>query len=310
MRTPSFTFSFIDDPQTTRLPATGGNLIIHSRFSKFHRRNLQNGYGIKYVVHGEERYKVDFRPYILGPQQYLLVNDGQDVETKVDTSSPTEGICVYFETAFLEHVYAQLREKHADLPGLEAMMSAGVLELCVKSYQGTHDALGALLGSLAIEIRNKPQQVQATVEQHLWELAESLLLSQAAVFAKIERLTSAKRTTRQELYKRLCKARNYIHANLDAPLDLDTLSQVACLSKYHFIRLFKEVYDQTPRQYLITQRLDRASNLLLTSSKTFHEICHEVGLKDSSSFGRLFKRSFGDTPQLYRQKYAITRMAS
>lgn len=313
MRTPSFKFSFIDDPQTTRLPATsGGNLLVYSRLSQFQRGGTQSGYGVKFVIHGEERYKVDFRPYVLGAGQYLLVNHGQEVETKVDTHSPTEGICLYFEPAFLDYVYEAILVKNPDLPGIEALRAGGTLEFCIKTYQGQGhiDVLGKALEEVAAEIRQYPQRMQETLDARMYEVAEALLISQAAIFAQIERLTSAKRTTRQELYKRLSKARNYIHANLDAPLDLDTLSQVACLSKYHFIRLFKEVYDQTPRQYLISRRLERASNLLLTSSKTFHEICHEVGLKDSSSFGRLFKRSFGATPQLYRQKYSITRMAS
>ncbi|MEM9986886.1 MAG: AraC family transcriptional regulator, partial [Bacteroidota bacterium] len=117
-------------------------------------------------------------------------------------------------------------------------------------------------------------------------------------------LTSAKLSTKRELYRRLCQARAYMHSHLDEVLDLDTLSQVACLSKYHFIRLFKEAFGQTPRQYLIAQRLEQASSLLIHTKKTFHEICQEVGLKDSSSFGRLFKRTFGATPHLYRQMNA------
>jgi AraC-like DNA-binding protein len=124
------------------------------------------------------------------------------------------------------------------------------------------------------------------------------------IHCQINHLTSAKISTRRELFRRLCHARTYIHENLDSPLELDTLSQVACLSKFHFIRLFKEAFGQTPRQYLISKRLSAASELLIHSSKTFHEICHEVGLKDSSSFGRLFKRSFGATPHLYRQLHA------
>ncbi|MEL6591163.1 MAG: AraC family transcriptional regulator, partial [Bacteroidota bacterium] len=144
----------------------------------------------------------------------------------------------------------------------------------------------------------------ASIQNSGSEIAEALLSTQYEIFTKINRLTSAKLSTKKELYRRLIQAQEYIHENLHTNLDLDTLSQVACLSKFHFIRLFKEVFEQTPRQYLIACRLERASKLLLNSSKSFHEICLDVGLKDSSSFGRLFKKNFGATPHIYRRIYA------
>lgn len=118
---------------------------------------------------------------------------------------------------------------------------------------------------------------------------------------QLNRLSSVKLSTRVELYKRLRIATEYVEEHLHLNLDLDTIAEAACLSKFHFIRIFKEAYGQTPRQYIIAKRLERARELLLNSEKSFCDICQEVGLKDASTFGRLFKKTFGTTPGKYRE---------
>lgn len=118
---------------------------------------------------------------------------------------------------------------------------------------------------------------------------------------RLDRLSSVKLSTRIELYKRLRLATAYVHDHLHLNLDLDTIAEAACLSKFHFIRIFKEAYDQTPRQYIISKRLERARDLLIHSDRSFCEICQEVGLKDASTFGRLFKKTYGTTPGKYRE---------
>lgn len=123
----------------------------------------------------------------------------------------------------------------------------------------------------------------------------------APVLDRLNRLSSVKLSTRIELYKRLRLATEYVHDHLHLNLDLDTIAEEACLSKFHFIRIFKEAYGQTPRQYIISKRLDRARELLLNSEMSFCEICQEVGLKDASTFGRLFKKTYGATPGKYRE---------
>lgn len=112
--------------------------------------------------------------------------------------------------------------------------------------------------------------------------------------------TPVKDSTLQELKRRIDISKEYINENLDKRLDLDIIAREACLSKYHFIRTFKLTEGQTPRQYIIKQRLGRAENLLTQTTKSFHEICLEVGRQDASSFGRLFKKTFGLSPNHYR----------
>lgn len=251
-------------------------------------------YLIVYAAENSCQVKTDGRRFELLPGQFILINPGKEVQVcPADQSGIFQ---ISLEPACLDHRRKRASEDH----GRKVFPhSHGKLELCEQVYQVEESSLGNALKVLARD------QFQRSAPQDAFDWPDLLVGHQWQVYQQLQRLTSAKLSTRKELYRRLCKARRFMLDHLDSPLDLDTLAQVACLSKYHFIRLFKEVYDQTPRQYLITRRLERASDLLKESDLSFHEICHEVGLKDSSSFGRLFKRSFGATPHLYRRMHAV-----
>jgi AraC family transcriptional regulator len=276
-------------------------------FSRLHRLRQQyrsQGIGIHYVIRGEVGYRIDHQPFKVGAGHYVLIGDGQEVSLTLEADEcPVERLLVQLPYPQVQGMYKELKgtiEDPCEDPFAEIDGKVAILEH-VYSVQG--NVLGQLLQELSQSPACQRELAAREGEAFLDELTERLLLTQGKVFQRLARMSSAKLSTKKELYRRLCMAHRYIHEHLGNTLDLDTLAQVACLSKFHFIRLFKEVYGQTPRQYLIAQRLDRASNLLKHSEKSFHEICQEVGLKDSSSFGRLFKRSFGATPQIYRQMH-------
>lgn len=100
---------------------------------------------------------------------------------------------------------------------------------------------------------------------------------------------------------RLTLARSYIDRHYDQPLTLDCLSETAGFSSYHFIRLFRAAYRQTPHQYLIQRRIDQAKDLLGASDLPIQDICFEVGFESLGSFSSLFRRVTGLSPSAYRR---------
>ena len=105
-----------------------------------------------------------------------------------------------------------------------------------------------------------------------------------------------------DLRKRLWRARKFIDEYYDQPLDLTEISKQACLSRYHFLRLFRDAFDTTPRQYLIKRRIDKAKELLRAPSLSVTEVCFEVGFQSLGSFSSLFRRCVGQPPGGYRQR--------
>ncbi|HEY6332118.1 MAG TPA: AraC family transcriptional regulator, partial [Blastocatellia bacterium] len=97
-----------------------------------------------------------------------------------------------------------------------------------------------------------------------------------------------RRGVHQDIYRRLCRARAFIDAHYDEPLDLDLIAREACLSRFHFLRLFRTVFKQTPHQYLTERRIRRAKELLAASNMSVTEVCFEVGFESLGSFSTLF----------------------
>lgn len=98
---------------------------------------------------------------------------------------------------------------------------------------------------------------------------------------------------------RMARVLDYIEVYLAKDLSLIELSAVACLSSYHFGKMFKRSMGQSVHQYVIKRRLDRAKSLLYSRSLPLAEIALAVGFHDQSQFTAAFRRSVGVTPGAY-----------
>ncbi len=101
-------------------------------------------------------------------------------------------------------------------------------------------------------------------------------------------------------------ARNFIRKNFNKDLNLNMLSNYWFTSKYHLLRLFKRYYGQTPKQYHIEIRIEKAKDLLRAGKKV-KETCFEVGFESVGSFCNLFKLKVGKTPGEYQKEQLSIR---
>jgi len=93
----------------------------------------------------------------------------------------------------------------------------------------------------------------------------------------------------------------YIENNYTRKLYLDETAKRACLSKYHFCRVFKILTGQTVIEYVNNIRIEKAKELLRKTFFSITEICFEVGFTNLSSFNRTFKKMAGVAPTEYRK---------
>jgi AraC family transcriptional regulator len=93
----------------------------------------------------------------------------------------------------------------------------------------------------------------------------------------------------------------YIEANLSAPLTISELAGLAHLSDYHFARMFAVSFAQTPRQYVLARRINRAKERLLFSREGLASIALECGFANQAHFTRHFRRQVGITPGAMRR---------
>lgn len=103
--------------------------------------------------------------------------------------------------------------------------------------------------------------------------------------------------------RHLLRAKDLVDARYREPLDVPVLARAAHLSTAHFSREFRRTFDETPHQYLLTRRLERAAALLRNTDRTVADICFTVGLRSVGSFTTSFGRAFGLSPTVYRAAY-------
>lgn len=93
----------------------------------------------------------------------------------------------------------------------------------------------------------------------------------------------------------------YIHDHIDEPLDLDRLAEVACLSRFHWHRIYRAVSGETVAQTLKRVRMSRAGFDLSRTDKPLAEIAKRSGYPNVRSFTRAFKGAYGVPPGEYRR---------
>jgi AraC family transcriptional regulator len=101
---------------------------------------------------------------------------------------------------------------------------------------------------------------------------------------------------------RINKALDFIDQNLEKDISLDELANAANFSKYHFSRIFLAFINETPFQFVLRVRLEKAATLLLSNPEvSITEIAWQCGFSDIVIFSRNFKKRFGHSATQYRE---------
>jgi AraC family transcriptional regulator len=105
---------------------------------------------------------------------------------------------------------------------------------------------------------------------------------------------------------RLDRVLDYIYAHLDEDLSFDMLAEIACLSPYHWSRIYSAMRGETIVATIRRLRLQRAADQLANSDTNIEAITRRAGYGSTDSFGRAFKDAFGTSPVSYRQSGSHT----
>lgn len=162
--------------------------------------------------------------------------------------------------------------------------------------RGTKEA-DAVLEHLIIlkELNRKPGQ-EIPIRN---TLSETWLL----LLAEIEKHFEVPQTADTERQNRIKNMIAYIHRNFSNKLTLEEIAAAANISSREANRIFQKTIQQTPFEYLIGYRLNKARELLSHSELSITEISYHCGFTDSTYMGKQFKKVYGMTPKDYRQSF-------
>jgi AraC family transcriptional regulator len=102
---------------------------------------------------------------------------------------------------------------------------------------------------------------------------------------------------------KLRRVKEFILENLDSDLGLAEIASVADLSQFHFARAFRKSTGQTPQQFLMQQRIERAKELLRKNDLPIVEVSLRTGFKNQSHFTSLFRKFTNLTPRMWRESF-------
>ena len=116
----------------------------------------------------------------------------------------------------------------------------------------------------------------------------------------LRRATAVKRVKDERIEQSL----RYIRENIGSRVNIGELAKVACMSKDHFIRMFKREVLQTPNVYITVKKIERAELLLVTTSLSVKQIALSLGYDDMAYFNNVFRRYTSVPPLQYREKFS------
>jgi AraC-like DNA-binding protein len=292
------TFRFALNPPWADLPRCNCVLNGRVRTRSYLVGSHQTTLCVKSVARGCAVYGTRHGRYLVDTDTFLVLNHGQEYSLEIAAGSDTETVCPFFQPGFLGHVANCQNAEPSQL--LDEPVRAGQdPQFVERLYSMNEGPVAARLKALHAGLHG-PGVCRTWLEDHLYGLAGDLLVLRDSVQRQVAEFPGLRSSTRQELYRRLYRARDYIDSCFAEKLSVAGVARVACLSPYHFHRAFRRAFGQTPMRYLQARRLRAACQLLSATDRPVTAISLEVGFESLGTFSWLFRKRFGLSPRDYR----------
>jgi AraC-like DNA-binding protein/quercetin dioxygenase-like cupin family protein len=270
--------------ETPRAPSGAGKLVL-SRLKPGQSHIGAPGPSLKLVVQGEEYYEIDGRKVKVQAGQFLYVDRGEAL--LATNRCETIGMCLLLPPP--------IEPLHGGADGLDPVLGRAL----VLSTRTSN--LGRALFAFATSIARDPQIGRRLAGPLVSEVARAVREPLDESRAAIAALGPAKLTTRRELYRRLERARDFLHSEDQRSVALGELASMAGLSQFHLARYFKLAFGKSPIAYHRELRLQRAAELIAAGGRTLAEVAEEAGYSDGAALSHAFRRQYGEAPQRWQQ---------
>jgi len=216
-------------------------VILHTKTKTTYRDNIRGPLSLFTNVSGESRVGVEGRSIKIKENYFFLTNPDQHYTLEIDAPVPTQTFNIHFGEYFAEQVFESFHLPVNIL--LENTFQIPHQPMAFHNRIQPHDAFTKMVMN---QIAGKDDQDELWLEETLYTLLAHLMRNENEVYKTKLRLPALKSSTRSELLQRLLRSTDYIFSFYDQSLSLDELAQISCLSKFHFLRLFKIAFQKTP----------------------------------------------------------------
>jgi AraC family transcriptional regulator len=263
----------------------------------------KNELSLHAVFNGNESYTIGKRKVTVFPGNFLILNDGTSYDRAIYSNTVANTFAIYFSPKFL--LDFQYGYSLSDRNLLDEPMDKSI-EVATTFLETIYPCKGDIKYNLLHLIDHfNGNADELLLDDYIYHaLFLFYRLYDKEVLYKSSCLGALNAGTRDELFKRLTLAKDFMLSNYSQDISLDDISRQSCLSSTHLFRTFKQIYKCSPHQYLIQIRLDNARHMLKSTNYTLNEIVNLVGFTCPSTFIKLFKNKFQFTPGTYRNHVA------
>lgn len=272
----------VDKVESNAFYFSENQLSSGKHVSRFTLRTIHNGY---------QYYQIGSKERVLNSDNFLVVNEGEVFENNLDQEQKAEGLILAFNPNFIKYYLYFINHNTEELLDNPFEKVYGSLYFYNNSYQKSQ-RLNSLLWQTMIDIKNGRKD-PLYYQQMFLNILEELIQIENELKLRLSKIRALKKSTREELYIRLSNAKDYIDANLDDKLSLEKIARISCLSPFHFLRSFADLYEKTPYQYILQQRLKKANYNIRHTGKDIYNIMSESGFENKRTFQRAFQKSYG-----------------
>jgi AraC family transcriptional regulator len=271
------------------------NCIVLARSRRVEFPVFTQRLSIKVATGGRERYLLTGpdREVDVDADNFLILNDQRAYGSVIAAQREVESYSIFFRAGFAQEVSAAMRAPiDRALDGATASVASPEFPEFLHPHDGRITPVLKYIRYHVLAGVDDPQWY----EEQLYFLLVRMLEHGEQQRRRVAQLPALRQATRVEIYRRVMLAANYIHSHFDGDIDLDRLATEACLSKFHFLRLFRAVMGVTPYAYLLRRRAGVARHLIATTALTLDEIAQQVGLTTRSSLFRQLRRWTNSRP--------------
>ncbi|MGG3572483.1 AraC family transcriptional regulator [Bacillus gobiensis] len=261
---------------------------------------------IKTFSNGKAYYKTTQGYFAVEESRYLLLNKGSYSIT-IENDREVESFCLFFKDGFAEEV-ANTFDIATDTLLSDPFKPVERIGFFEKTYDRNP--------VLSAQITYLKQKIPLLGKDPLWldeqyyKIMQTVLHIHRKTVRDVHSIKALLPTTREEIYRRISIAHDFIRAFYDRPLKLSEIARIACLSPNHLLRSYVDVFSKTPHQHITEFRLSRAKQLLGNPDYSLTDIAFAIGFQQLASFSKMFKIYTGISPMQFRKKVILEKKSN
>jgi AraC family transcriptional regulator len=255
---------------------------------------------IRAAWNGTQHCHVNGRTIAVDDDNFLILKGGRTYATSIRAAHPVESLTICFRPDLVDLVHCEAQVALEDALDRRGVAPRALPDF-IEGLQPHEGSVSPVLRYIRAHLRRGLVD-DAWYEEQLVFLLERMRSHQTKLLKQIDRLALIRRSTRREAYRRISLATDFLHAHYARDVDLTTLAGMACLSKYHFLRLFTLIHGITPLSYLQRKRAAVAIRLLESTQMSISEVASSVGFAYESTLLRHVRRRTTLSPRQIRTR--------